>query len=146
MAHPDAAVRRFWIDHCKASRRISAYFGRELGTASVMNIWIPDGYKDIPADRLSPRKRFKAALDQILEMPYDKEKVLVSLESKVFGIGLESYTVGSAEFTVNYAVSCGILPLMDNGHYHPTEVVSDKISSMLLFFPKLSLIPMKWLT
>lgn len=98
-----------------------------------MNIWIPDGYKDIPADRLSPRVRFKKSLDEILSIDYDKEKVLVCLESKVFGIGMESYTVGSAEFCLSYAANKGIMPLMDNGHYHPTEMVSDKISSMLLF-------------
>ena len=147
LSSPDEEVRAFWIRHCQACIRISEYFAEELGQPCLMNIWIPDGYKDIPADRLSPRKRFKTALDQILEMPYDKEKVLVSLESKVFGIGLESYTVGSSEFTVNYAASRGILPLMDNGHYHPTEVVSDKISSMLLFFPKLALHvtrPVRW--
>ena len=98
-----------------------------------MNIWIPDGYKDIPADRLGPRRRFKESLDEILSVPYDKSKVFVCLESKVFGIGVESYTVGSAEFCMNYVAKAGITPLMDNGHYHPTEVVSDKISSMLLF-------------
>lgn len=147
LSSPDPEVREFWIRHCQACIRISEYFASELGQPCLMNIWIPDGYKDIPADRLSPRARFRDALDQILSIPYDKEKVLVSLESKVFGIGLESYTVGSAEFTVNYAASRGILPLMDNGHYHPTEVVSDKISSMLLFFPKLALHvtrPVRW--
>jgi L-rhamnose isomerase len=104
-----------------------------------MNIWIPDGYKDIPADRLSPRARFKASLDEILDTPYDKSKVYVTLESKVFGIGLESYTVGSAEFCLSYSDYKGITPLMDNGHYHPTEVVSDKISSLLLFNEKIAL-------
>ena len=104
-----------------------------------MNIWIPDGYKDIPADRLSPRARFKASLDEILDTPYDKEKVYVTLESKVFGIGVESYTVGSAEFCLSYSDYKGITPLMDNGHYHPTEVVSDKISSLLIFNDKIAL-------
>ena len=104
-----------------------------------MNIWIPDGYKDLPADRISPRARFKASLDEILDTPYDKSKVYVTLESKVFGIGLESYTVGSAEFCLSYSAARGITPLMDNGHYHPTEVVSDKISSLLLFNPKIAL-------
>ena len=104
-----------------------------------MNIWIPDGYKDIPADRFSPRARFAQSVDEILGIGYDKEKVYVALESKVFGIGLESYTVGSAEFGLGYVLSRGITPLMDNGHYHPTEVVSDKISSMLLFSKKLAL-------
>ena len=101
--------------------------------------WIPDGMKDVPADRLGPRARFKQSLDEILAVPYDKEKVLVCLESKVFGIGMESYTVGSSEFTINYAARNGIISLMDNGHYHPTEVVSDKISSMLLFNDKIAL-------
>lgn len=112
-----------------------------------MNIWIPDGLKDIPGDRLTPRKRFKESLDEILSMDYDKEKVLVCLESKVFGIGMESYTVGSSEFTINYAKTRDILPLMDNGHYHPTEVVSDKLSAMLLFHDKVALHvtrPVRW--
>ena len=104
-----------------------------------MNIWIPDGYKDIPADRLGPRARFKKSLDEILSVDYDKSKVYVCVESKVFGIGLESYTVGSAEFCMNYVAQKGIVPLMDNGHYHPTEVVSDKLSSMLLFHDKVAL-------
>lgn len=143
----DKEVRDFWIRHCQACIHISEYFAEELGQPCVMNIWIPDGYKDIPADRLAPRARFKDSLDQILSIPYDKEKVLVCLESKVFGIGMESYTVGSAEFTMNYALSRGILPLMDNGHYHPTEVVSDKISSMLLFHDQIALHvtrPVRW--
>ena len=147
LSHPDKEVRDFWIRHCQACIRISQYFAEELGQPCVMNIWIPDGYKDIPADRMAPRARFKDSLDQILSIPYDKEKVLVCLESKVFGIGMESYTVGSSEFTINYAASRGILPLMDNGHYHPTEVVSDKISSMLLFFDQIALHvtrPVRW--
>lgn len=147
LSSPDKEVRDFWIRHCQACIRISEYFAEELGQPCLMNIWIPDGYKDIPADRLTPRARFKDSLDQILAMGYDKEKVLVCLESKVFGIGVESYTVGSSEFTVNYAASRGILSLMDNGHYHPTEVVSDKISSMLLFHDKLALHitrPVRW--
>lgn len=147
LSSPDQEVRDFWIRHCQACIRISEYFAEELGQPCLMNIWIPDGYKDIPADRLTPRARFKDSLDQILAIDYDKEKVLVCLESKVFGIGVESYTVGSSEFTVNYAASKGILPLMDNGHYHPTEVVSDKISSMLLFHDKIALHvtrPVRW--
>lgn len=147
LSSPDQSVRDFWIRHCQACIRISEFFADELGQPCLMNIWIPDGYKDIPADRLTPRARFKDSLDQILAMDYDKEKVLVCLESKVFGIGMESYTVGSSEFTINYAASKGILPLMDNGHYHPTEVVSDKISSMLLFYEKIALHvtrPVRW--
>ena len=147
LSSPDEEIRRFWIDHGKACIRISQYFAEELRQPCTMNIWIPDGYKDIPADRLGPRARFKDSLDQILSINYDREKVLVCLESKVFGIGMESYTVGSSEFTMNYAAKNGILSLMDNGHYHPTEVVSDKIASLLLFSDKIALHvtrPVRW--
>ena len=147
LSSPDENVRKFWIEHCRRCVEISEYFATETGIPRVMNIWIPDGYKDIPADRLAPRKRFKDSLDAILDMPYDKTKVYVTLESKVFGIGLEAYTVGSAEFALSYADYKGITPLMDNGHYHPTEMVSDKISSMLLFHEKIALHitrPMRW--
>ena len=147
LSSPDENIRSFWIEHGKACLRISEYFAEELGQPCLMNIWIPDGYKDIPADRLSPRERFKDSLDQILSIGYDKEKVLVSLESKVFGIGMESYTVGSAEFCMKYAASKGIVSLMDNGHYHPTETVSDKISSLLLFDERIALHitrPVRW--
>ena len=147
LSSPDDNIRSFWIEHGKASLKISEYIANELGTPCVMNIWIPDGFKDTPADRYSPRARFKDSLDQILSIDYDKQKVLVSLESKVFGIGMESYTVGSAEFCLKYAAENRILCLMDNGHYHPTEVVSDKISSMLLFDEKIALHvtrPVRW--
>ncbi|KXU49008.1 MAG: L-rhamnose isomerase [Longibaculum muris] len=147
LSSADKDIRDFWIRHCQACIRISEYFASELGTPCLMNIWIPDGLKDIPGDRLTPRKRFKESLDEILSMDYDKEKVLVCLESKVFGIGMESYTVGSSEFTINYAKTRDILPLMDNGHYHPTEVVSDKLSAMLLFHDKVALHvtrPVRW--
>ena len=139
LSSPDENVRKYWIKHGKACIKISEYFAEETGIPCVMNIWIPDGYKDIPADRLSPRARFKESLDEILDTPYNKEKVYVTLESKVFGIGVESYTVGSAEFCLSYSDYKGITPLMDNGHYHPTEVVSDKISSLLLFNEKIAL-------
>ena len=139
LSSPDEEIRKFWVRHGQACLRIAEYFADETGMPCVMNIWIPDGYKDIPADRYSPRARFAKSLDEILDIGYDREKVLVCLESKVFGIGLESYTVGSAEFGLGYVLSRGIVPLMDNGHYHPTEVVSDKISSMLLFSKKLAL-------
>ena len=132
-------IRSFWVRHGQACIKIAEYFADATGEPSVMNIWIPDGMKDIPADRMGPRARFIKSLDEILGVGYDKSKVLVTLESKVFGIGLESYTVGSAELGLGYALSRGIVPLMDNGHYHPTEMVSDKISSMLLFAPKLAL-------
>lgn len=139
LSSPDEEVRKYWVEHGKACIKIAEYFANETGFPCVMNIWIPDGYKNIPADRLSPRARMKASLDEILATPYDKEKVYITLESKVFGIGLESYTVGSAEFCLSYSNFKGITPLMDNGHYHPTEVVSDKISSLLLFNEKIAL-------
>lgn len=147
LSSPDEEVRTFWVNHGKACLKIAEYFATETGVPSVMNIWIPDGYKDIPADRLAPRARFKKSLDEILSIPYDKTKVYITLESKVFGIGLESYTVGSAEFALSYVNYKGITPLMDNGHYHPTEVVSDKISSLLLFNEKIALHitrPVRW--
>lgn len=139
LSSPDDEIRNFWIEHGRASIRIAEYFATELGIPCVMNIWIPDGLKDVPADRLGPRARFKDSLDKILSQPYDRSKVYVALESKVFGIGMESYTVGSSEFCINYAAKNGIISLMDNGHYHPTEVVSDKIPSMLLFNEKIAL-------
>ncbi len=139
LSSPDENVRKFWVEHGKRCIEISDYFAKETGIPCVMNIWIPDGYKDIPADRLSPRLRFKKSLDEILATPYDKAMVYPTLESKVFGIGLESYTVGSAEFCLSYSTKAGITPLMDNGHYHPTELVSDKISSLLAFNEKIAL-------
>ena len=147
LSSPDQETRAFWIRHCKACLAIAEYFATETGVPCVMNVWIPDGYKDIPADRLGPRQRFRDAMDEILSVPYDKSKVYVTLESKVFGIGLESYTAGSAEFCLSYAATRNITPLMDNGHYHPTEMVSDKISSLLLFFDKIALHvtrPVRW--
>ena len=139
LSSPDEEIRTFWVNHVKACIRISEYFANETGKPCVMNIWIPDGFKDTPADRVGPRARFKKSLDEILTQPYDREKVYVTLESKVFGIGVESYTVGSAEFTLGYAAANGLVPLMDNGHYHPTEVVSDKISALLVLNKKLAL-------
>ncbi len=147
LSSPDEQVRGYWVRHGQACVRIAEYFANETGVPCVMNIWIPDGFKDIPADRLAPRARFKKSLDEILDIPYDKSKVYVTLESKVFGIGLESYTVGSAEFCLSYSDYKGITPLMDNGHYHPTEVVSDKISALLLFNEKIALHvtrPVRW--
>ena len=139
LSSPDDDIRHFWVEHGKRCLEISEYFARETGIPCVMNIWIPDGYKDAPADRYSPRLRFKKSLDEILSVPYDKSKVFVTLESKVFGIGVESYTVGSSEFCLSYAEKNGIVPLMDNGHYHPTELVSDKISALLVFNEKIGL-------
>ena len=147
LSSPDEEARAYWVRHGQACIKIAEYFATETGVPAVMNIWIPDGYKDIPTDRLAPRARFKKSLDEILAIPYDKTKVYITLESKVFGIGLESYTVGSAEFCLSYSDYKGITPLMDNGHYHPTEVVSDKISSLLLFNEKIALHvtrPVRW--
>ncbi|MBQ8541434.1 MAG: L-rhamnose isomerase [Clostridia bacterium] len=147
LSSPDEEVRAYWVRHGVQCVKIADYFAKETGIPCVMNIWIPDGYKDIPADRLGPRARYKKSLDEILATPYDKTRVYITVESKVFGIGLESYTVGSSEFCLSYAQAKGITPLMDNGHYHPTEMVSDKISSLLLFNEKLALHvtrPVRW--
>lgn len=141
LSSPDEETRRFWIHHGKACIRISEYFAKETGIPCVMNIWTGDGYKDIPADRMGPRMRYKASIEEILSEPYDFNLVKPCVESKVFGIGVESFTAGSAEFTLSFAAEhkdkC--LPLMDNGHYHPTEVVSDKIPALLCFFPEIAL-------
>ena len=146
LSHPDAKVRRFWIDHCLASREISEYFGQELGTPAIMNIWIPDGDKDLPADRLSPRKRLMESLDEIISAPIgDHHKVAV--EGKLFGIGTESYTVGSNEFYMAYAATRKTLVCLDAGHFHPTENVSDKISTALCFLDEIQLHvsrPVRW--
>ncbi|BCN29134.1 L-rhamnose isomerase [Anaeromicropila herbilytica] len=139
LSSEDEEIRTFWINHGKACIRIAEYFATELNSPCNVNIWIPDGFKDIPADRMAPRRRLKDSLDQILSIDYDKKKVLVAVESKVFGIGVESYTVGSHEFYMNYAAKNDLLCLLDNGHYHPTESVADKIPSMLLFFDKVAL-------
>ncbi len=141
LSSADEATRRFWIEHGRACIRISGYLAEELGGECVMNIWTGDGFKDIPADRLGPRERYREAIDEILSEPYDFKRVKPCVESKVFGIGVEAYTVGSAEFALSYAAMnrdrC--IPLMDNGHYHPTELVSDKIPALLAFFPEIAL-------
>ena len=149
LSSPNEDTRRFWIEHGKACIRISQYLAEELGQPCTMNIWTGDGFKDIPADRMGPRQRYKASIDEILSEPYDFNKVKPCVESKVFGIGVEAYTVGSAEFSLTYAAmnkeKC--IPLMDNGHYHPTEVVSDKIPALLAFFPEIALHitrPIRW--
>ena len=139
LSSPDENVRKFWIEHCKACIRISEYLASEMHSHCLMNIWIPDGFKDVPADRLTPRLRLKESLDEILKEPYDKSKVVVAVESKVFGIGVESYTVGSNEFYQNYAAKNDICCLLDNGHYHPLEYVSDKIPALLAFYDKVAL-------
>ncbi len=147
LSSPDPAIRKFWIDHCKCSRKIAESFGKELGQPALNNIWIPDGYKEVPADRLGPRMRLKESLDEIFSEKLDGSVLYDSVESKVFGLGLEAYTVGSHEFYMNYAAKNGVLCLLDNGHYHPTEMVSDKIPSLLLFSEKLALHvtrPIRW--
>ncbi|TBW41384.1 L-rhamnose isomerase [Siculibacillus lacustris] len=147
LSHPDAGIRRFWIDHCKASRRVSESFGRALGTPSVMNIWIPDGSKDLPADRFSPRLRLRDALDEILATPIDKAFHKDAVEGKLFGIGAEAYTVGSNEFYLAYAAARGTMLCLDAGHFHPTEVVSDKLSAVLALVDEVLLHvsrPMRW--
>ena len=133
LSHPDPAIRRFWIDHCKASRGVSAHFGRSLGTPSIMNIWIPDGSKDQPYDRFGPRRRLIDALDEVIATPIPREFHRDAVEGKLFGIGAESYTVGSNEFYLAYATSRKIMLCLDTGHFHPTEVVSDKLSAALGF-------------
>ncbi len=138
LSSPDEPTRRFWVEHGKRCMEIAAQLGKDFGKPCLVNIWIPDGYKDVPADRLGPRLRFKKSLDEILEN-YDREWVVPAVESKVFGIGVESYTVGSSEFCQNYAAQKGICCLLDNGHYHPTEVVSDKIPALLTFYDKVAL-------
>lgn len=139
LSSPDENVRKFWIKHVKACRKIAAEIGKEQGSPCLNNLWIPDGLKDVPGNRLAPRMRLKASLDEIYSVKYPKEYIVDSVESKVFGIGVESYTVGSSEFYMNYAALNGLCCLLDNGHYHPTEVVSDKIPSMLAFFDKVAL-------
>ena len=137
LTSPDEETRSFWVRHGKACVKIAEYFARETGVPCVMNIWIPDGFKEIPADRMGPRRRYMQSLDEILAVK-ESTDVYVTLESKVFGIGLESCTAGSGEFCLGYSLSRGIVPLMDNGHYHPTEDVSDKISALLLFSDKIA--------
>ena len=147
LSSPNQDVRDYWIEHCINSLKVTEYFGKELKQKSLCNIWIPDGLKEVPADRLGPRTRLKESLDKILEYKYDRKLIDVSVESKVFGIGVEAYTVGSHEFYMNYAMKNNILCLLDTGHFHPTENVADKISSLLLFCPKIAFHvsrPIRW--
>jgi L-rhamnose isomerase len=139
LAHQDKSVRQFWIEHCIACREIGAYFGRELGNTAVTNIWIPDGYKDSPVDRAAPRQRLLESLDQIFAKQIDPAHNLDAVECKLFGLGSESYVVGSHEFYMGYAISRQKLLCLDAGHFHPTETISDKISSVLLYVPELLL-------
>jgi L-rhamnose isomerase len=147
LTHPDKAIRNFWIEHGIACRKIGAEMGRQLGSTTVTNVWIPDGYKDIPVDRTAPRERLSDSLDKIFAEPIDPELHLDAVEAKLFGIGAESYTAGSAEYYMGYSVSRQKLLTLDAGHFHPTEVISEKISSVLLFCPGLLLHvsrPVRW--
>lgn len=140
LAHPDPAIRTFWIEHCIAARRIGASFGRALGTPSITNIWVPDGMKDSPVDRLTPRLRLREALDAVFAAPIDPDENRDAVEAKLFGLGSESYVVGSHEFYLGYAVGRpGVLLCLDAGHFHPTETIADKISSTLLYTSELLL-------
>ncbi|MDR1745030.1 MAG: L-rhamnose isomerase [Planctomycetota bacterium] len=147
LSHPDDGIRKFWVEHGKCCRRIAAFFGKELGTPSLNNVWIPDGYKNIPADRIGPRRRLQESLNELFSEELDRKCVRDAVESKVFGLGVEAYTVGSHEFYLNYAAWHDLLCLLDVGHYHPTETISDKISAMLLFYDLLALHvsrPVRW--
>jgi L-rhamnose isomerase len=139
LSHPDQAIRSFWIRHAAACRRIGAAMGKALGTPCVTNLWIPDGMKDTPVDRVGPRERLKESLDAVFEEAIDPAFNLDSVEGKLFGIGCESYTVGSHEFYLAYAMSRRILYTLDTGHYHPTETITDKISAILAFLPEILL-------
>ncbi|HIZ10413.1 MAG TPA: L-rhamnose isomerase [Candidatus Borkfalkia avicola] len=139
LSSPKKEVREYWINHVKACRAVSAEIGKRLGTPCLCNLWIADGFKDTPADRLGPRLRLKESLDEIYSVKYPAEYLVDSVESKVFGIGVESYTTGSNEFYQNYAAKSGVCCLLDNGHYHPLEYVSDKIPSLLAFYDKVAL-------
>ena len=139
LSHQDPAIRRFWVEHCIACRRIGAYFGQQLGTPAVTNIWIPDGFKDTPADRQAPRRRLLESLDTILAEKIDARFNLDSVEPKLFGLGSESYVTGSLEFYLAYAVTRKVLLTLDSGHFHPTESISDKISALMLYLDGLLL-------
>jgi len=147
LSHPDPAIRRFWIDHCKASRKIGAYFGEQLGQTCVTNVWVPDGFKDVPVDRLAPRQRLKESLDEVFAEELNPAHNLDAVESKLFGIGSEAYVVGSHEFYMGYGLQNNKLICLDAGHFHPTEVISNKLSSLSLFADGILLHvsrPMRW--
>ena len=147
LSHPDAKIRKFWIKHGIQSLKIAEYFGKELKSPCGINFWCPDGYKDEPSDRLGPRKRMAASLDEIFKCRYDRKAVVPFLESKLFGIGVESYTVNSHEFVMGYAMKAKILALLDMGHFHLSESVADKISSFLMTFGKVAFHisrPVRW--
>ncbi|KAF6579337.1 L-rhamnose isomerase [Paenibacillus polymyxa] len=147
LSHKDSEIRDFWITHCKKSRRIAEHFGKELGQPCVTNHWMPDGYKDTPVDRLAPRERLRDALDEIFSEEISEEYNIDAVESKLFGIGSESYVVGSHEFYMGYALTRGKSICLDAGHFHPTEVISNKLSSLLMFTDQLLLHvsrPVRW--
>ncbi|MEC0181264.1 L-rhamnose isomerase [Paenibacillus peoriae] len=147
LSHQDPEIRDFWITHCKKSRRIAEYFGKELGQPCVTNHWMPDGYKDAPVDRLAPRERLRDALDEIFSEQISEQYNIDAVESKLFGIGSESYVVGSHEFYMGYALTRGKSICLDAGHFHPTEVISNKLSSVLMFTDQLLLHvsrPVRW--
>lgn len=147
LSSPNDEIRNFWIEHCKRARKIGEYFGKELGEPCVTNIWIPDGMKDIPYNRSYYRERLKDSLDRIFEEKIDPKYNIDALESKLFGIGLESFTVGSNEFYLGYAAKNNVALTLDSGHFHPTEYISDKISAVLVFVPHLLLHvsrPVRW--
>lgn len=147
LSHPDEEIRNFWIEHCKRSRKIGEYFGKETGQTCVTNYWIPDGFKDIPVDRLTPRKRLEESLDEIFKEPIDPQYNLDAVESKLFGIGSESYVVGSHEFYMGYGLTRNKMICLDSGHFHPTEMVSNKLSALSLFTEGLLLHvsrPVRW--
>ncbi len=139
LSHSDASIRKFWIDHCVISRQIGAYIGKALNSPTVTNIWIPDGFKDIPVDRQGPRERLQASLDEVLKEKLDPKHNLDAVECKLFGIGSESCVIGSHEFYMGYAVKNQTLLCLDAGHFHPTETIADKITSILLYVPEILL-------
>jgi L-rhamnose isomerase len=139
LSHRDPAIRQFWIEHAAACRRIGAAMGKALGTPTITNVWIPDGHKDLPADRKGPRERLEASLDAVFKEPLDEQHQRDAVESKLFGIGSESYVVGSHEFYLGYAITRRKTLCLDMGHFHPTESVADKISAVLQFVPNLLL-------
>ncbi|SEQ87887.1 L-rhamnose isomerase [Loktanella sp. DSM 29012] len=147
LSHPDQGIRDFWIEHGKRSRDIAAQMGAALGTPCVNNIWVPDGYKDTPVDRMAPRQRLESSLNAMMAAPQDKAQMLDAVESKLFGIGVEACTVGSHEFYMGYAIRKGTLLCLDMGHFHPTENVADKLSSVALSVDEILLHvsrPMRW--
>ena len=148
LSHPDEGIRNFWIDHCKASRKVSEYFGKSLGIRSNNNIWVPDGMKDNPYDRLAPRARLLDSLDKITAEKLDTKYTKDAVESKLFAVGTEAYVVGSHEFYMGYAMkNPDVMLTLDAGHFHPTEVISNKISSLLLYLDEILLHvsrPIRW--